>query len=110
LVGDSAHLRGLEPGVADDAFGGVVSRLVGDHDVQTRSTSLSMRGGGSTSTQLRREKILDVSDITALPQGRAVVLASGTPSIMLRTVHWSEHPQAAMIVASEEHYSGQGPA
>ena len=37
-----------------------------------------MRGGGSTSTQLRREKILDVSDITAMPQGRAVVLAFGT--------------------------------
>lgn len=41
LGGDSANLRGLEPGVADDAFGGVVSRLVGDHDVQTRSTSSS---------------------------------------------------------------------
>ncbi len=105
---DAANLRGVGPGVADDAFGGVVSRLVGDHDVQTRSTSSSMRGGGSTSTQLRREKILDVSDITAMPQGRAVVLASGTPSVMLRTVHWSEHPQAAMIAASEEHYAGQG--
>lgn len=105
---DAANLRGVGPGIADDQFAGTISRLVGDHDKQSRSTSQSMRSGASTSHQLRREKILDVSDISGLPQGRAVALASGTPSILLATQHWGELPQADLIRESVEHYSQAG--
>lgn len=104
---DAANLRGVGMGIADDEFAGTISRLVGDHDKRTRSTSQSMRSGSSTSQQLRREKILDVDDVSSLPQGRAVVFASGVPAVLLALQHWGTLPQAELIRASVKHY-GEG--
>lgn len=103
---DAANLRGIGPGIADDQFASTMSNLVGTHDVRTRSRSTSMKSGTSTSDQLRRDKILEVSDISALPRGRAVVLASGTPSILVALQHWTNLPQSDVIQASIEHYEG----
>lgn len=104
---DAANLRGVGPGIGDDEFAGTVSRLIGDHDVRTRSASSGMRSGGSTTQQLRREKILDVDEVAALPRGRAVVLASGMPSVMVSLRHWSQLDQADLIRASITHRTGQ---
>ncbi|WP_068255551.1 type IV secretory system conjugative DNA transfer family protein [Janibacter corallicola] len=107
---DAANVRGIGPGIADDQFAGTISKLVGPHDVRTRSASNSMRSGHSVNHQLRREQILEVADVSALPQGRAVVLPSGSPSIMLATQHWSTLEIADLITASIEHYSREGAA
>lgn len=106
---DAANLRGVGMGIADDEFAGTISRLVGDHDKRTRSTSQSMRSGSSTSHQLRREKILDVDDVSSLPRGRAVVFASGVPAVLIELRHWGTLPQADLIRASVKHY-GEGSA
>lgn len=101
---DAANLRGIGPGVADDQFASTISNLVGTHDVRTRSRSTSMKSGTSTSDQLRRDKILEVADISALPRGRAVVLASGTPSMLVALQHWTTLPEQNLIRSSIEHY------
>lgn len=106
---DAANLRGVGMGIADDEFAGTISRLVGDHDKRTRSTSSSMRSGSSTSHQLRREKILDINDVSSLPRGRALVFASGVPAVLLALQHWGTLPQADLIRASVRHY-GEGSA
>jgi len=76
-----------------------LSELVGDYDKQTASVSFN-RGTRSTSHQLRRERILDAADLAALPRGRAVMLSSGNPPALIRTVPWMEGPHAAAVRAS----------
>lgn len=104
---DAANLRGIGPGIGDDEFAGTISRLIGDHDVRTRSASTSLRSGGSTTQQLRREKILDVDEVASLPRGRAVALASGMPAVLVALEHWSALPQADLIREGIAYYTGQ---
>lgn len=103
----AANLRGIGRGIADDEFAGTVSKLVGPMDVRTRSSSTSMKSGTSTSTQLRRDNILEVADVSAFPGGRAIVLASGVPPVLLELQHWSTLPQADLIKESKDFY-GEG--
>lgn len=69
-MSDAANLCGVGPGMADDQFAGTLSRLVGDRDVRTRSVSGSMKSGNATTRHPPREKILEVSDVFALPLTR----------------------------------------
>ena len=58
------------------------------------------RGIRSTNHQLRRERILDASELSALPRGRAVMLSSGTPAALIETVPWMKGKHAAAVRAS----------
>lgn len=71
-----------------------LAELVGDYDRETTTASLN-RGIRSTSTTLKRERILGVDDLAALPRGRAILLTTGTRAALVRTVPW---------------YQGSGPA
>lgn len=102
----AANVRGVGSGIAEADFLDRVSRLVGDHDVRTREVSYS-KGGQTTAPRLRRERILDTSDLAGLPRGRAV-LVSGMPASLLRLVHWSETAYAGHVTASESYYGEQG--
>jgi type IV secretory pathway TraG/TraD family ATPase VirD4 len=88
-------------GVKDDAWLETLSRLIGEHDLAVRSTT-SSTGNWDWSVQLQpqRRRILEVSDLGALPRGRMVVLASGTPPVLARTCPWQQGPHAAAIRAS----------
>jgi type IV secretory pathway TraG/TraD family ATPase VirD4 len=99
----AANVRGVGRGIADPDFLDKVSRLVGDRDVITRDRSRS-RSGVSVSTRNRRERILDTADLAAMPQGRATLLVSGLPALLLRLVHWGEKPYGASCAASQKHY------
>jgi hypothetical protein len=46
------------------------------------------------------ERILEVSDLAALPIGRAVVFASGTRPILVQTEPWYSGPHADRIRAA----------
>ena len=48
----------------------------------------------STETATR---ILDVSDLRAMPRGRGILLYSGTPAILLRTIPWMKGPHAGSV-------------
>ncbi|MWV51535.1 TraM recognition domain-containing protein (plasmid) [Rathayibacter sp. VKM Ac-2803] len=66
-----------------------VSELVGDYDRETTSASYN-KGVRSTSTALKRERILTVDELGAMPRGRAVLLSTGSRAALLRTVPWYE--------------------
>lgn len=86
-------------GVAETAFLEDLSRMIGDYDRLTSSTS-NGRGQRTVSHQLHRERILDVADLAAMPKGRAVVLASGTRPTLIRTQPWMAGPHANDVRAS----------
>jgi type IV secretory pathway TraG/TraD family ATPase VirD4 len=78
-----------------------LAELIGEYDRETTSASYN-RGVRSTSTALKREKILTVDELGAMPRGRAVMLATGTRAALLRTIPWYAGPkdQVARISAS----------
>jgi len=98
----AANVRTFGGGVADPEFLDELAKLIGEHDVTTRSTSTSGIGWGdrSVSHQPRRQRILDISDLHALPRGRMVVYSSGAPPVLARTAPWQTGPYAAAIRAS----------
>jgi type IV secretory pathway TraG/TraD family ATPase VirD4 len=79
-------------GSVDDAkFLEDLSRLIGDYDERHVTTSQS-RGGRSTTQTTRRRRILDVSELAALPKGRAIVLTAGAkPTLVKTTPFWERH-------------------
>jgi len=64
-------------------------------DVVTEGTSDSSHGQ-SRSQSFRKERVLDVGTLAALPLGRAVVLLSGAPPVVVRarSVWEGEHARA----------------
>lgn len=102
----AANVRGVGVGTADHEFASTMSNLIGEHDVRTRSLSTSSgKGGRSTGTNNRREKIMDAATFSALPQKRAVILTSGLPPVLIKLVHWTQLDCAALVEASEKHYN-----
>ncbi len=86
-------------GVSEAGFLEDLSRVIGDYDRLSSSTS-SGRGQRTVSQQLHRERILDVADLAAMPKGRAVVLSSGSRPTLIRTQPWMTGPHAADVRAS----------
>jgi len=86
-------------GVDERTFLEDLSRVIGDYDRLTSSTSTG-RGHRTVSQQLHRERILDVDDLAAMPKGRAVVFASGARPTLIRTQPWMTGPHAAAVRAS----------
>ncbi|WP_025620530.1 type IV secretory system conjugative DNA transfer family protein [Salinispora cortesiana] len=103
----AANIRTYGGGVADPDWLEELSKLIGEHDVTTRSTSSSGTGWGqrSVSHATRRQRILDISDLHALPRGRMIVYASGAPPALARTAPWQTGPHAAAIRASIDHWA-----
>ncbi|MFD1722429.1 type IV secretory system conjugative DNA transfer family protein [Amnibacterium endophyticum] len=69
-----------------------LAELIGDHDRETTTASLN-KGVRSTSTALKRERILGVDELAALPRGRAILLTTGTRAALLRTTPWYRGPK-----------------
>lgn len=86
-------------GVSEDGFLESLSKLIGDYDRLSSSTSHS-KGQRTVSQQLHRERVLDVADLGALPKGRAVVLASGSRPTLITTQPWMAGPHREAVEAS----------
>lgn len=86
-------------GVDEEQFLSSLSQLIGEYELTSRSVSRSA-GGTSTSVQSKRERILDVSDLRALPRGRGILLYSGAPAVLVKTVPWMAGPHAENIRAA----------
>jgi type IV secretory pathway TraG/TraD family ATPase VirD4 len=83
-------------GIKDPTFLRMISELIGDRDVMVRSVS-NGRGGRSVSQQTRKERILTVAELSALAFGRTIVIPSGAPVVLGRSVPWQEGPHAEGI-------------
>jgi TraM recognition site of TraD and TraG len=76
-----------------------IATLVGQHDVPVQSVSYG-DGRASVQVSLRRQEILDASDVRALPPGTALLLATGARAALVRLRPWYQGPGAARIAAA----------
>lgn len=87
-------------GVAETEFLNELAQLVGEYRYTNTTQNRSRQGTSYSHDNDRKERTLDVSDLAALPRGRAVMFASGTPAALLETVPWMSGPQAEAVRAS----------
>ncbi|MER6788423.1 TraM recognition domain-containing protein [Streptomyces sp. NPDC000658] len=105
----AANVRVYGGGVSDTRFLGDLSELAGEFELREYQTSRESEFGGwsgnrAISESTRRERVLHVSDLGAMPPGRALVLASGTKPVLVETVPWWEGAYAAEVQASLRKY------
>ncbi|MBC2878052.1 MULTISPECIES: type IV secretory system conjugative DNA transfer family protein [Streptomyces] len=95
----ASTIKVIGSGIDDPDFADKLSRLIGDHDVETKSTSVS-ESGKSTSISMRQERILPADAIRALPKGTALCFATGMRAAMLDLRPWYLEPDAAELSAA----------
>jgi len=96
----AATIKILGSGLDDAEFTEQVSRLVGEHDVDTETYSSSAQGS-SWSVAARRQRILDAADIRAIPKGWALLLATGLRPAALRLQPWFTGPDRRRIAQAQ---------
>ncbi|MFG2564628.1 type IV secretory system conjugative DNA transfer family protein [Streptomyces sp. NPDC048567] len=95
----ASTVKVIGSGIDDPDFADKLSRLIGDHDVETTSTSHS-ESGKSTSVSMRQERILPPDAIRALPKGTALLFATGLRAAMLDLRPWYQEPGAEELAAA----------
>lgn len=95
----AANIKVYGGGVSEAQFLEDLSRIVGDYDRLSSSSSVS-KGQRTVSRQLQRERILDIADLAAMPKGRALVIASGSRPTLARTIPWMDGPHARKVRSS----------
>ncbi|MGW1224877.1 type IV secretory system conjugative DNA transfer family protein [Streptomyces sp. NPDC002530] len=95
----ASTVKVIGSGIDDPDFADKLSRLIGDHDVETTSTSHS-ESGKSTSVSMRQERILPADAIRALPKGTALCFATGMRVAMLDLRPWYLEPGAEELSAA----------
>ena len=103
----ASNIRVAGSGLSDDKFLPFLSRIVGDHDVVRRTESTTGSFRRQYSSMVNRERTLDESDISALPQGRAILSTSGMPPALLKLEHYSEKPYGEDCIQSEAFYGSK---
>ena len=100
----AATIRVYGGSASESEFLEHLSLLIGDFELQGRSVTYASGGGGAdrrtVTRQVRRERILTVADLGALPRGTVVVFASGTRPTLARAIPWMATDDAALIQAS----------
>ncbi|WP_237740837.1 type IV secretory system conjugative DNA transfer family protein [Crystallibacter crystallopoietes] len=105
-IWSAANVKVYGGGVAEEGFLRALSDLIGDYSYINISIS-SGKSGASRSRQEGKERIFDVSNLAELDRGRAVVLASGAPATLVRTMPWYTGPHKDPVEASIRKYSPQ---
>ncbi|MEV6007360.1 TraM recognition domain-containing protein [Streptomyces sp. NPDC051976] len=95
----ASTVKVIGSGIDDPDFADKLSRLIGDHDVETTSTSHS-ESGKSTSVSMRQERILPADAIRALPKGTALCFATGMRAAMLDLRPWYRESSAEELSAA----------
>lgn len=102
----AANIRVAGAGLSEERFLPFLSNLIGDHDVVKRSSS-SQTKDRSVTTSVARERIFDVSDLTSLPRGRAIMLASGMPAALIKLDHYSTRPYGNQVAQSKAYFEAR---
>ncbi|MFB1044234.1 TraM recognition domain-containing protein [Streptomyces chrestomyceticus] len=95
----ASTVKVIGSGIDDPDFADKLSRMIGDHDVETTSTSTS-ESGKSTSVSMRQERILPADAIRALAKGTALCFATGMRAAMLTLRPWYAEPGAQELSAA----------
>ncbi|RPF41336.1 type IV secretory pathway TraG/TraD family ATPase VirD4 [Streptomyces sp. Ag109_G2-6] len=105
----AANVRVYGGGVSDTKFLGDLSELAGEYNLREFSATQESEFGGwsgnrTVNQSVRRERVLEVSDLGSMPPGRALVLASGTKPVLVETIPWWEGRHAQEVKASLSKY------
>ncbi|MCX4758779.1 TraM recognition domain-containing protein [Kitasatospora purpeofusca] len=92
----AATIKLVGSGIDDADFADKLSRLVGEHDVETVSRSTS-ESGRSTSVSMRQERILPADQIRALAKGTGLLFATGIKPALLHLRPWYKERGADVI-------------
>jgi hypothetical protein len=87
----AATVKLVGSGIDDASFAEDLSRLIGDHDVTTVSTSTG-DGRSSRSRSVRQQRILPAAAIRSLPKGQALVWLTGSKVALVTTLPWYTGP------------------
>jgi type IV secretory pathway TraG/TraD family ATPase VirD4 len=101
----AATIKIIGSGIDDARVAEDLSRLAGEHDVDTVSVTRSSTGT-STSLADRRQRILEPGDIRAIPKGTALLLATGMRVAAIGLRPWYTGPDrrriAEAVTAAEQ--------
>ena len=102
----AANIRVYGGGTHEAEFLEDVSRICGEWDAPATSLSTARGGNGTAGARTytastKRERILDVSTLGALPASRAVVMLSGTYPLVARKVAWHDNKAHKAAMAAE---------
>jgi len=94
----AATVRVLGAGVADEKFLAECSALIGDHEEWVLQSATTGRHGERQATRaLRKDRAMAVSDLASMPSDRAIVFASGSRPVVIRTRSWKDGPHADTV-------------
>lgn len=79
-----------------------LSRLCGDRDVATRSVTSSERGGVSSSSATRRDRVMPANKIHELEVGTGLLLYRQLPPTLVRLTPWWQRSDLAQIAAEKQ--------
>ncbi|MEU0488542.1 TraM recognition domain-containing protein [Nocardiopsis sp. NPDC006139] len=94
----AATVKVFGAGLDDHKIVDALSKLVGQHDVSTTSFSYG-EGKGNHSVQLRRQEILQGSDIRRIDKGDCLLFATAAKPTILRMLPWYRDRRAPLISA-----------
>lgn len=84
-------------GNASNTFLRDLSERIGDYEFSERSTSTG-QGGTSSQVGRRTERIMDVSDLDSLTQGRMILFAAGSRATLVRVNPWFKDKRLRRLV------------
>ena len=90
----ASTVKMIGAGMDDGAFAERISKLIGDHDVETQTMSYS-QGKRTVSTTTRRQRILPAEKVRELPRGYAIGWTTGMKPAMIHLLpsYRSEHAE-----------------
>ena len=92
----AATVKVFGAGLDDHKIVDALSKLIGQHDVATGSFSYG-DGKGNHSVQLRRQEIMQGSDIRQIEKGEALLFATAAQPTLVKMHPWYKNPGAQEI-------------
>lgn len=103
------NVLGIGRGLNDVNVLSDLSRLIGERQIRDRSLSHGSKGHRSSSVSIRSERIMDESDLRALPMGRVILLASGVRPVLMASADFTQRADGWKATASRACYqAGRG--
>lgn len=95
----AATVKVFGAGLDDHKIVDALSKLIGQHDVSTTSFSYG-EGKGNHSVQLRRQEIMQGSDIRQIDKGECLLFATAARPTILRMRPWYRTDKAKLVTAA----------
>ena len=100
ILGGGSNARDLED----------LSKLLGQRQQKTTSTSRGADGRRTTSTHTTTVPVLEPAQLRTLPFGTAILLMRAAPPIALRLRRWTDRKDAKQLTADQRRRRGRHPA